>query len=72
MQSLARDSGALPVAAKYIYGALILYALTAGVVAAMHPSSSEIDIILDGLLWPGSVLGFVWDYMVSMYGRMFT
>ena len=57
--------------AKYIYGDLILYVLTAGVVAVLHPSSSEIDIIRDGLLWPGSALGVVWDYVVSMYGRMF-
>ena len=56
--------------AKYIYGALIVYVLAAGVVAVMHPSSSEVEIVTDGLLWPGSALGLVWEYMVSMYGRM--
>lgn len=55
---------------KYIYGALIVYVLVAGVVAVMHPSSSDIEIVTDGLLWPGSFLGFVWEYVVNMYGRM--
>ena len=58
--------------AKYFYGALILYVLMAGIVAVMHPSSSETEIVLDGLLWPFSVLGVVWEYVVNMYGRLFT
>ena len=58
-------------AAKYIYGALILYVLMAGIVVVTHPSSSETEIVLDGLLWPRSVLGFVWDNVVNMYGRLF-
>ncbi len=55
---------------KYIYGALILYVLMAGIVVAVHPSSNEVDIVLDGLLWPKSILAFVWDNVANMYGRL--
>lgn len=57
--------------AKYIYGALIVYALMAGVAVVMHPSGSEIEIVTDALLWPFSALDWLWGHMSSFYGRMF-
>ena len=57
--------------AKYIYGALIVYALMAGVMAVMHPSGNEIEIVTDALLWPIFALDWLWDFMSSFYGRMF-
>ena len=65
-------SETLPVPAKYIWGALILYVLGVGVVGVMHPSSNEIEIVLDSLLWPLSFVGFVWKFMVSFFGPMFS
>lgn len=58
-------------AAKYVYGSLIVYALLAGVVFAMHPSSNDIEIITDSLLWPLSFIDFLWGSSVNFYGRMF-
>jgi hypothetical protein len=65
-------SETLPVPAKYIWGALILYVLGAAVVGVMHPSSNEVEIVTDGLLWPLSIFGFVWKYLVSFFGPLFS
>ena len=65
-------SETLPVPPNYIWVALILYVLGAVVVGAMHPSSNEVEIVTDGLLWPLSIVGFVWKYMVSLFGPLFS
>ena len=57
--------------AKYIYGALIVYVLMAGIVAVMHPSGSDTEIVSDALLWPFAALGWLWGQISSFYGRMF-
>jgi hypothetical protein len=59
------------VPARYVYGALIVYVLMAGVVAVMDPSGNEIEIVTDALLWPFSVLDWLWSHLSSFYGRMF-
>jgi hypothetical protein len=51
---------------------LILYVLGAAVVGVMHPSSNEVEIVTDGLLWPLSIFGFVWKYLVSFFGPLFS
>ena len=68
---MGRVSVTLVMPAKYIWGALILYVLMAGLVVAMHSSSNQNEIIFDGLLWPLSFFGFLWDYVVNFYGGMF-
>jgi len=50
---------------------LIVYVLMASVVAVTHPSSSQVEIVSDGLLWPLSFFGFLWDSVVNFYGRTF-
>jgi len=64
-------SRTLPVAAKYMWGALIAYVVMAGIVMATHTSSSQDEIVSDGLLWPLFFFGFIWDYVVNFYGGMF-
>ena len=54
--------------AKYLYGALFLYLLMACVVVAIHPSGSKNEIAIDALLWPLSVLGYLWDHAARFYG----
>ena len=56
---------------KYAFGTLITYVLVAGIVVAINPSGSEADAVSDGLLWPISGIGWLWDYAVEFYGPMF-
>ena len=57
--------------AKYAYGALLAYLLGAGLVVVVHPSGNETDVFADGLLWPVSGIGWLWDYVASFYNPMF-
>jgi len=59
------------VPAKYIFGALIAYVLMAVVTAAMHPSGNDMEVLTDSLLWPIFAVDWLWNYMLSYYGRMF-
>jgi hypothetical protein len=59
------------VAAKYIWGALILYVLMAGVMTQFYTGSGTSGMVIFGLLWPLSFFGFIWDSVVNFYGRMF-
>ena len=58
--------------AKYIYGALILYVLIAGITTQFYTGSGTSRMVTFGLLWPLSVFGFIWDSVVNFYGRMFS
>jgi hypothetical protein len=61
----------LPVPAKYIWGALILYLLMAGIMTQFYTGSGTSGMVNFGLLWPLSFFGFIWDSVVNFYGRMF-
>ena len=68
MESVSRTS---PVAAKYIWGALILYLFMAGVMTQFYTGSGTSGMVIFGLLWPLSFFGLIWDSVVNFYGRMF-
>ena len=57
--------------AKYIWGALIVYVLMAGVMTQFYTGSGTSGMVIFGLLWPLSVFGFIWDYVVNFYGGIF-
>ncbi len=57
--------------AKYIYGALILYVLMAGIITQFYTGSGTSGMVIFGLLWPLSFFGFIWDSVVNFYGGMF-
>ena len=58
----------LAVVAKYFYVGLLLYVLMAGVVAAMHPSGDQVEIVTGAVFWPFSGLGLLWDQAADFYG----
>ncbi len=57
--------------AKYIWGALILYVLMAGVMTQFYTDSDATGMVIFGLLWPLPVFEFIWDHVATFYGRMF-
>ena len=64
-------SETLPVSAKYIWGALIVYVVMAGITTQFYTGSGTDGMVNFGLLWPLAFFGFIWDFVVSFYGQMF-